>query len=154
VNLDDLQLGTVPDWIAAIATSGALLVAVSLLARELRTHAVTQARLISAWVTELEEPGTQSYLSVIVQNKSDEPVYDLVIWTFDSVADEDVGEPGSVRFSVDVLPPDTRHQATESLPARMGHVPTITVKFTDSAGRRWRRSGGRLHEVENRGPEL
>ena len=139
--------GTVPDWIAAIGTTGALLVAVTLLWREQRDHDVAQARLVSAWVNEVDDSRPEPLSGVVVQNKSDEPVYDVIIFLFDSVAHAEVGEPGQEIFHVEVLPPGTRHRATDSVHARMGHIPLLTLTFTDSSNRRWTRKGGSLQRA-------
>jgi hypothetical protein len=140
-----VEVGTVADWIAAVGTVGALIVALSLLWREQRDRRTAQARLVSTWVSEVAVADSSEHpLSVIVQNRSNEPVYAVTIFQFDPVIHHDVGQPGELIFHVEVLPPDTRLPATDSVPTRMGHLPTLTLYFTDSAGHRWKRHLGRL----------
>ena len=43
------EWGTIPDWIAAIGTAGALGATVSLLRGELRQRDAEQARLVACW---------------------------------------------------------------------------------------------------------
>ncbi|MEQ1699266.1 MAG: hypothetical protein ABMA25_04105 [Ilumatobacteraceae bacterium] len=149
-----MELGTIPDWIGAIGTTGAFIVAVGLLGRELRDRRVAQARLVSAWVTEVDNNQQEPITSVVVQNRSGEPVYEVTLSWFDPVAHADVGEGGEILIHLTVLPPDTRQQAADSVPTRMGHLPALTLSFTDSSDRRWTRRGSSLNRSRTNHPEI
>src|SRR6266508_3217434 len=138
--------GTLPDWLAGIGTVGTLFFTLVLLLREIRSRRSGQARLVAAWVKEAEDPSRPSpVLSVIVRNGSTEPVYHVWVAWYDDVAhDERGGKPGDRIFQMKCLPPLTELPSEGKVPARMGHLPLLTIEFTDASGRRWRREGGAL----------
>jgi hypothetical protein len=72
-------LGTVPAWVAAIGTAGALIASVVLLFRarrerreDVEDRLKDQARHVSAWLPLTGEPGV-GFGPVVVVNNSDEP---------------------------------------------------------------------------------
>lgn len=77
----------------------------------------------------------------------------MLSW-FDPVAHGEVGEDGEMLIYLTVLPPDTRHQAADSVPTRMGHLPALTLSFTDSSDRRWTRRGSSLERSRTKHPDM
>jgi hypothetical protein len=92
--------GTVPDWLAAVGILAAFAVALRLLGKELAARREAeedrrreQARQVSVWATEIEQvpPALGSLVFFVVRaNRSDEPVYDVLI----EMASNDPGGPG------------------------------------------------------------
>jgi hypothetical protein len=160
--------GTVPDWLAAIGTLAAFVVALRLLAKELTARREqeedrrrAQARLVNAWLTmKWRESDGEAESWFVVTNASDEPVYQVKVTVV----------PGDSGFASD--PEMARGQAetieenwnSPLLPheSRDGCVPdewnwwtrkaSLGLSFTDSQGRRWKRIPvtGALIEVTKR----
>jgi hypothetical protein len=86
--LATVELGTVPDWVAAGGTVFAFFVALRLLDKELEVRREQQedrrseqARLVSQWIPEPEREGhTPNFVfAVIVRNGGEEPIYNVTI---------------------------------------------------------------------------
>jgi hypothetical protein len=147
-----VQWGDVATWVGGIATSAALYLTYGLLRitrREQRTAQAekreAQARLVSAWMSQIHQETSSSKYSVtvILQNSSDEPVYGLRAAVGAEWSGADIEY---VEFDLDyIVPPKSRqqkeivlqftragaHAARSSLP--------IELLFSDSAGKRWHR---------------
>jgi hypothetical protein len=139
--------GTIPDWLAAVGTVGALGVALVLLAKELRARREAiedrvreHARYVAAWLG--EQPSSSPGL-LAVHNGGQEPAYECIVkWTH-SGYDE---PPQLAAFAV--LPPGETMHATVTPPAFMSLLPPLTIFFTDARGIRWRRDpGGQLARI-------
>lgn len=167
MTLQDVDLGSLPDWLAAVGTVAAAWVAVVLAMREgdrakraeaerdglRRERNREQAGKVVAWMVDAEIPppggrgmvfGTRQGYRVIARNVSDEPVF--------AVKAEIVHGDGfehTVLEEWDVLPPqgEVAQVITNQINA-YNERPYVTLTFTDAAGRRWRRGqAGRLKEA-------
>lgn len=74
-----MNLGGLPDWLAAIGTVGALFVSLSLLREDRRLRAVAQSARISVWAEwrraiEGHDTSERRYFAYI-NNASDAPIY-------------------------------------------------------------------------------
>jgi hypothetical protein len=159
--LAQAEWGTVPDWVTALGTILAFLVALRLLAKELAAHHEAeedrrraQVRLVAGWVTP-PRPDPQApanfVFDLVIRNASEEPIYDLnavmVPPNGPHANDPEAAPPtvGAARIQRGTLPPD------EYVELRFRMVPTMPgilgMSFTDAAGRRWKRyPDGRLVE--------
>lgn len=77
-----VQLGTFPEWFAAVGTVGALGVSLWLLKQQhddrqddRREKRSAQARQVSIWVDGVEETESKMIVSYIAQNASSDPIY-------------------------------------------------------------------------------
>ena len=78
------QLGTLPEWFAAIGTVGALSVSLYLLKQQRddrqqeRAEARSaQARQVSIWAEDVDDDGSHVIVSFISQNASSDPIYEV-----------------------------------------------------------------------------
>jgi hypothetical protein len=159
----DVNLGTLPDWLAAAGTVGAFWVTYLLLRKEQKArrefedeNRQAQARLVSAWITFPRQAGPHSAVHVadlVVKNMSEEPVYDLRATLIPhSKLPEDDPEgamgPDVIRFHFGIMPPEERGTT------RIKDVPSeplaVILAFTDAHGREWRR----FHNGDLTGPTL
>lgn len=160
MNLYLIQLGTVADWVAALGTSGALLLTYYLLrkeigeirARDLERKAA-QASLVSAWTLGYGKRTEGDGVIVRFQNASQLPIYSCTI-----VARADAGEyppssasdAGGAYFSA-MAPGE--HGETFVIPAQDPPSdallpPPAKIMFTDATGAHWRRrADGRLESL-------
>jgi hypothetical protein len=147
-----VQWGDVATWVGGIATSAALFFTYGLLRitrREQRTAQAekreAQARLVSAWMSQIHQETSSSKYSVtvILQNSSDEPVYGLRAAVGAEWSGADIEY---VEFDLDyIVPPKSRQQKEIVLQftragayAARSSLP-IELLFSDSAGKRWHR---------------
>jgi hypothetical protein len=149
--IDAIAWGSLPEWIAAIGTVGALAVALVLLKAELddarlrRGEEVrAQARRVLAWIEY-----TGDHPEVVIRNASDAPIYNV-----EATATETAGqhfEHGRTSVSRSkVLPPGDTERSEVYEP---GQWAWVNVWFTDSAENHWIRSGdGRLTKVDEPAP--
>ena len=85
VSLTRAHWGDVPTWAAAVGTIGAFTVSLALLARQIadrRRETVerrtSQARLVSAWISELRLPeGGSPAIVLLLRNPSEQPIYEV-----------------------------------------------------------------------------
>lgn len=152
-----IDMGTVPDWVAAVGTSSAAIIAVMVLGREILTRReaalaelTDQARRVLCWLEEVEldhpyfPPGehTTRSLAVVLRNGSDAPVFDCRAHVeVDPTVLAELENVGHRRlaFSEPILPPgDTQH--TVYLPPRVRTASLVWMTFTDANGTRWSRS--------------
>lgn len=145
------EWGTVPDWIGAIGTAGALVAAVVVFSIELRHRREErkdaekdQARLVAAWVT--GPAGTSTLTShqssmeypVRIVNRSELPVYSCLVRL------EWPGAPAGHHILGTLAP---GHDGTTQCGVPWSAVsvevgtPTLSLGFTDAAGRPWRQYG-------------
>ena len=133
-----LQFGTVPDWVTAISTSLAFLVASVVLYLSINERRKAQASEVAAWL-EREVVAVK----LVVANSSDLPVYEIIVIpqflgrTYETIFIP-LMEPKE-KWSVRNIPvPGTSHVSNEFL--------GVEIEFNDSAGRRWKRDrNGKLH---------
>jgi hypothetical protein len=138
----------VADWLAAVGTLLAFVVALRLLFKELAARREVeedrrreQARRVAIWTQSDPAPGPSASYAIVMNNSSEEPVSAITFVM------EHPDEPGRVirEKSWDLLPPG-RHRGRVT---REAYLPgPITLSFTDAAGRRWKRyRDGRLVEL-------
>jgi hypothetical protein len=134
----NINWGSVPDWLAGLGTILAFILAFTVLRRELRAIRVHEARLVSVWSTYIGsvEDTSKSYaFELFVRNGGTEPVYSVRIRI-----------RGTEMLSYDVLPPDATEKSTISL--EMRERPLLSVQFLDVQGQLWERGPqGRLKPV-------
>ena len=82
--LATIQLGTLPEWFAAVGTVGALFVSLWLLKEQRddrqadkEEKRAAQARQVSIWADGVEDSGTNFIVSYIAQNASGDPIYQV-----------------------------------------------------------------------------
>lgn len=126
------------EWIAAIGTAGATLLAAGALVVQQRDRRRQHAELLAAWLGLRElEP-----IEFWVLNSSDVPVYEVVARGMfqghvRAVASSSVLPPGKHRLLTDEQYEPDHEDASDP--------PTVDLLFRDAAGRSWRRdSDGRL----------
>lgn len=141
------------DWIEAIGTGGALLLAVIFgwieirgarrdRADRVRLEKRAQASLINAWLIVREREPYATYTDVLavaaVENSSSSPVYDVVVHVPAGVWNS---EPHEWRrgFLVPTDRPEYADDDPEPVNMLPGDVP-LEITFRDAAGVRWRRS--------------
>lgn len=148
--------GTVPDWVAGMATSSAFIFTVAQLSRERRLRKVaetrslqsarrTQAEAVSVWL----DVSTREF---VVSNASGSMIYDVFLRVVDGrqnsmdSARSLLGPPDS-RGMLAIVPPGiTRMEAEFSW--GMHFVPTCDVVFRDARGITWFRTNrGELQEL-------
>jgi hypothetical protein len=133
-----LELGTLPDWIAAIGTAFALLVAFAVLILDLKERRRHQASQAAAWL----ERGT-SEVTLHVANSSDVPIYKV------RVTPQFLGQDYK-KISYPVLGPKA-DDTPLSIPLPGSQEVSneflgVEMVFADSGGRRWKRTrNGALH---------
>jgi hypothetical protein len=161
-----LDWGNVPAWFGATITSGSLLVAANSYRRSVRDKEREQASKVAAWVGKIDEVGVSQHL-LRLRNSSDSPVFDVTV-KFD--------DDNELYFAE--LPPETTtsHALPDSMPASGPPIvrefsvsvstillpievtretvlnsPGPDVRFRDSLGRWWLRSGtGGLKRLTSR----
>jgi hypothetical protein len=144
-----LDWGTVPAWVAAVGTGGALIASVIVLGRQRRDRGEDieerlrdQARHVAAWSPMGESVGASGtpFGPVIVRNGSSEPIYDVVVrWVKDGY------DVPPVVFETPVMPPRTDEIGREPPGGFMSEIPPLELSFTDARGNRWTRwAGGSL----------
>lgn len=153
--MPNMNWGSVPDWLAAVGTVGALFVALALLCREMkdRRHAAEMADRkpadgVFAWV----EPRTDAGgWQTFVLNRSDQPVYDAVVY-FTPLTDPPLPTVESVWGTVPPGDPRPGDRFGDH-PTDLFGIPTVEIEFTDGRGRHWRRDAdGQLRRLEHRSP--
>jgi hypothetical protein len=147
--------GTVPDWIAACGTVGALGGAVWLLrvelgrrAEEVEDRKRAQAHLVAAWVERSDnhhDDGSDYHVRIV--NRSDLPIYE------GQVRLEWPGRAGGQHFGIEVLAPGSdisRLFRFASYPYAEHYTyqyqwpstfPKVSLGFTDASGIAWRKYG-------------
>lgn len=151
----NVDWGSAPDWLAAIGTVGALGVALYLLRQEMQERRRSLKRAdrapadqIFAWAQPRTDAGGWQ---TFVLNKSDEPVYDVVVRL------TPLSEPPLPPYEAvwgTVAPGDARAgDSFSNRPNDLFGVPSVDVEFTDGRGRHWiRRAGGELEQLDHRAP--
>lgn len=130
---------TVPDWVGAVGTAAAFMLAAIIFVIAERDRKRRQASLVSAWV---ESAGDDSGRAVVhLVNGSGQPVYDVSLQ-----AEKVIAEP----LHYEVLPPEHREQiaAVADVASPLSTYGLgVTVRFTDASGRRWRRVAAEHHRL-------
>lgn len=140
--------GSVPDWVGAVGSAGALIGAVVLLGiessrrrSERRAEEEDQASLVAVWLDGADfESGTWI---ARVSNRSDLPIFDCFV---------DVWYPNELpsRAHIWGVRPqdalDSNLVAARSDPTSRSVFPNVSLQFVDANGRGWRRDEfSRLH---------
>ena len=149
-------VGAWGQWAGAVGTTAAFFAAVKLLKVERKRDAehesaliMAQAQQVAAWPSEVRsdfsDPVSPSAWGVAIANRSELPVYQahFQLRHIDDLDgyDFDVVPPGDWRLSGSHLyrrseQSETRASARNLPPLNF----TVSLEFTDAAGRRWRRS--------------
>jgi len=134
-----VELGTLPDWIAAVGTTLAFFVAFAVLILDLKERRRRQASEVAAWFERTEDG-----VILRVINSSDVPIYNVRITPkflgqkYDVVSYPLVG-PGANYTPLTLPLPGSQQVSNKYLGTEM--------VFADSAGRRWKRGmNGKLHQ--------
>jgi len=153
-----MHWGDAPTWTAAIGTVGALFAALWQIGAERRRRAQrehrSQAERLSAWVS-ADQTGTDT--PVVVLNRSDEPVYNVVatlviVLGAGPHVGEAVADPG-YRVVMTILPPGRWRTHVRSGWGGMMRQPGIELAFTDRRGTHWvRRADGLVEEIPEGAP--
>jgi hypothetical protein len=133
-------LGTAPDWIAAIGTTLAFLVAFAVLTLDLKERHRRQASQVAAW---LERGPSDVTLHLV--NSSEVPVYKV------RVTPQFLGRDYDVLSYPLVGPKEESTPLTIPLPGSQqvsNEYLGVQMLFADSAGRRWKRTrDGKLQRI-------
>jgi len=154
--------GNIPAWVSAVGTVSAVSLALAQVARDRRLRRqdelIDQAKLVSAWLGTgaTESPGCRIDLS----NRSDEPVYEAVIWVVTvqgagPKTGEECVRASSPLATYSVIPPGQwRALALPGFDWGMSRAPGVEIAFTDRSGRHWiRRASGALAEIPVAAPD-
>jgi hypothetical protein len=131
-------------WFAAVGTVGALVIALTIFARENGARRRAQAERVNYWMHGQH---------VVIGNATDGVIYRLVaeraFWQPDEPESEWRAEADHVR-------PGGEWETSVILPAQQGFLAPsvflVALTFSDSAGRRWRRQGAALLLVHDPNP--
>lgn len=136
-----MSWGSVPDWVAAVGTVGALLVALFLLKREIddrrarqRKNDMKPATQVFGWVVAKDDSW-----GLKVQNNGDEPVFDLVFYATPPVG---LGQPTTRQVLFGTVPPKIvldgeYHEHPDEREDLLFGFPSVEIEFTDGRGRHW-----------------
>jgi hypothetical protein len=145
--------GTLPDWIAALGTVGALFAGLRLLRKELETRREdvedrrrAQARLVAAWASPPERrhdrtKDTSAWVFyVLTRNGSDEPVRNVTVTFYRPPSSQPSSLEPVFRMRYPVLSPQTTEE-WGPLPAERDPLvgPPVAIVFRDSQGYMWQR---------------
>lgn len=142
-----IDWGSVPAWVAAVGTTGALSFTAVTVRRSANDRRRQQAAEVSAWWRHLE--GVADGFLLEYRNASTEPAWNLQVWVT-TIEEDDQGQRTKTSrrpiVSEHVLPPRATGRATVGgLRPAPPYTPSIEVDFSDAAGRRWHRDArGRL----------
>jgi hypothetical protein len=152
-----LQDGTFWTALGSIATAIALFLLLAQWRDQVASGERAQASLVSAWVTNINEPGFGT--RAVLNNAGTEPVYRVIVWlvsvTGNGPPDGKAAAVGQVQpFTLSILPPG---QFPTRLPefhygahSRAG----LEISFTDAANRHWvRQPNGQLVQINAPGAE-
>jgi hypothetical protein len=167
-----VDLGTIPDWIAAFGTIGAFTIAIGIYWREVRDRHRSQAVLISAWWSRVDpqgkdigsfgdaQPGADVGFRLWIRNSSQEAVYDCYLLA--EAQPKEAGESGNgaiqlgrfasyidgqIVVAAGIVPPlDTLQYFIDG--KQISSLGAMTIVFRDAAGRSWRRAHGMLERNE------
>lgn len=140
----------------AVATFSAVLTALFLATidarRRLREKEREQAEQISGWMEFLSATedviNGEMYARLILNNSSNQLVYDLVASVVTAFGESQVGGDFSYRNFVGRLPPGRTDNKIKHPGQGMHRKYAVELAFQDAAGRTWRRRGrGRLERV-------
>jgi hypothetical protein len=160
-----VNYGTLPDWLAAIGTVGALAFALVLFARDQEDRRRAQARRVVCWL--VVEPTTSSFrpgiegptttsivgdhLEALLHNGSEEPVFDCRVQVdLDPRQASTAGPDSNWRLVLTerMLPPGRTPRPLWELPGRDLPHANVWMVFTDANNQRWQRSHtGRLSRL-------
>ena len=133
-----IQFGTVPDWLTAIGTTLAFLVAFAVLALEIMERHRSQAGGVAAWL-ERDDEGAK----VRVANSSDVPVYNVRVTPQLLGRDYEPISYALIRPKADFTALNIPIPGASDVSNNYLGVEMI---FDDSSGRHWRRDrSGKLH---------
>ncbi len=157
--------GSIPDWVAAIATPFALLVFVFEVARSRRDRREAelveteraergrlaeieeQVRRVTAWPETVAGHGKYSDIVAHIENSSEMAIFALVVTLRSTSGDILTPEPQRIP----VVPPRGRsdeavwHAVAEDDDA----ILDVVLEFADVRGRRWRRSGASFSPISD-----
>jgi hypothetical protein len=129
---DWIAIGTL---VAAIGTVGAFMAGLYILGVQVIDRRRAQARLVSAWLTEIrKDPEPPLVLVVRVENSSAEPAFGVTVRLV-------YGNSGTFVRDIGVLGPDEATELELVVPGLRPIDPAPDITFIDAAGRHWTRYG-------------
>jgi hypothetical protein len=143
------EWGTIPAWVGAVATGGALLMTSFTFLRDRRDRVRQQAHQVYAWETRPKDRRADEPLAVTatVYNRSDAPIWNVTL------TPRRAGRPYEGAVVTQSGAPDIRPnketawrwtvQAADA--GNMNIEPLL--RFRDAAGREWKKTGSRLTRV-------
>jgi hypothetical protein len=146
------------EWTSAIATFLAVLVALWVAGADARRRAKTnkrhQAELISGWMEDLPSEETVidgvMYIKLIMQNSSNQLVYNLIARVVSAQSGEHVGTNLDYRNYLGRLPPGRTEYTIKHQGHGMHKRFSVELAFEDSGGTTWVRKGkGGLEQVRH-----
>jgi hypothetical protein len=168
------RLGTIPDWIAALGTVAAFLVALRLLAKELASRREyeedrrrAQASRVVCWLeiapttstfnpSMLSQPVTRvvgHHLELVLHNGSEEPVFDCRVHVDIDPTRASAKAPDGrrrLRLTERMLPPGRTSRSLDLSGEDLLRT-NVWMVFTDASNQRWQRSHtGRLSRLMDR----
>lgn len=144
--------GTLPEWLAAVGTLLAFAVALRLLFKELETRREdvgarlrAQARLVAAWVTQIETHESATTCHLVTRNGSDEPVHNVTVTLYQRGSARDALHERATQW-YSLLAPQTIEafgpiNLEEPLYVAWSSL-TASIAFRDSQGYSWLREPG------------
>jgi hypothetical protein len=136
--------GTIPAWVSAIGSTLAFFSAVYVIRRDARIRRFAQARKINLYATKVtKHPSTDTQrkhysAEYVVENRSDETVYDVTLWCMSrSGLSRDVLTGSRMLLPDDKISREWLHRDNQ-----------IELDFRDNLGQTWARSyNGQLREL-------
>ncbi len=159
--------GSIPDWVAAVATPLALLAFVledarsrrdrreaesgeaERAEREQRAETEEQVRRVTAWSEVVAGNGKYTDVVAHIENSSDMAIFALVV-TLKSTEGSAVPEAQRIP----VVPPQGRSDIAVwyAVAVPDDAILDVVVEFTDARGARWRRSGAQFSSLSDTAP--
>jgi hypothetical protein len=157
--LPRIDMGNFPAWLAAGGTVAAVSIALTQVHRDrkqrLRDERIAQSQLISGWI----ESASFSETTVRLSNRSNEPVYEAVIFiVLIQGAGPRTGEDDRRAIlpfaTLGSIPPGDWEVDVAAFSRGMSAMPGVELGFTDRTARHWvRRSNGTLQEIPCAAPD-
>jgi len=140
------EWGTIPAWVGAVATGGALLVASFTFLRDRGDRVRHQAQRVYAWETRPEDrrPDEPLAVTATVYNRSDAPIWNVSVTPrragrpYEGVVVTQAGDP-HVRPGKQT---EWRWRVEAADAGNMNIEPFL--RFRDAAGREWEKTGSQL----------
>jgi len=148
-------LGTGPlEWVTGLSTAGALLVAFTVFAFDLRERTRRQASGVATWIEHRTDSRGMPVPHAVVTNASEYPVYEVWLWDgtmWDEKRRSYRADVGTIHDELwPVIGPGKTIHCGWPLGGPVLEDPWLVLTFNDSASRIWQRHGSKLRRLRSR----